>query len=95
MPGAVRISDANSAGGVATGPGAPSVIINGRKACTNGASVTPHPCWPKAGCAPHASAKTANGNTSVLAEGIAMNAKGNSDTCGHGRATCSADVIIG
>jgi hypothetical protein len=36
MPGAVRIGDVNSAGGLAVGSGASSVIINGRPACLIG-----------------------------------------------------------
>ena len=50
MPGAVRIGDPNSAGGIAVGTGASSVIINGRPACLTGTSVTPHPCCGAPGC---------------------------------------------
>ena len=50
MPGAVRIGDPNSGGGLAVGSGASSVIINGRPACLIGTSVTPHPCCGARGC---------------------------------------------
>jgi uncharacterized Zn-binding protein involved in type VI secretion len=94
MPGAVRIGDVNSAGGAAIGPGARSVIINGRAACLTGTSVTPHPCCGRPGCAIHCAAKTTLGSRSVIATGKPINYVGSPDTCGHSRANGSNDVII-
>lgn len=95
MPGAVRIGDPNSAGGIAVGAGAPSVKINGRSACTPGTSVTPHPCCPRRGCAKHCAARTTRGSTKVFVEGKPLIYVGSSDSCGHARALGSTNVIIG
>jgi len=94
MPKAVRIGDVNAGGGAAVGPGALSVLINGRAACLTGTSVTPHPCCGRPGCAKHCAAKTTKGSLSVLAENKPINYVGSPDTCGHPRATGSSDVII-
>ena len=95
MPGAVRIGDPNSAGGVAIGAGASSVVINGRSACTPGTSVTAHPCCGLPGCLKHCKAKTTIGSTSVSVEGKPLVYVGSPDTCGHSRALGSLNVIIG
>jgi uncharacterized Zn-binding protein involved in type VI secretion len=94
MPGAVRIGDPNSAGGIAIGTGASSVIINGRPACLIGTSVTPHPCCGAPGCGIHCAAVTTLGSMSVLAENKPINYVGSPDTCGHTRAIGSFDVLI-
>jgi uncharacterized Zn-binding protein involved in type VI secretion len=94
MPGAVRIGDTNSGGGRAIGPGAKSVLINGRAACLNGTSVSPHTCCGRPGCAKHCAAKTQQGARSVIAQGKPINYIGNSDTCGHARSQGSNDVIL-
>jgi uncharacterized Zn-binding protein involved in type VI secretion len=95
MPGAVRIGDPNSAGGIATGAGAPSVKINGRSACTPGTKVTPHPCCPRRGCAKHCAASTVKGSTKVFVEGKPLVFVGSSDSCGHSRSLGSTNVNVG
>lgn len=95
MPGAVRIGDPNSAGGIAVGAGAPSVKINGRSACTPGTSVTPHPCCPLPGCKKHCAARTTLGSRSVFVEGKPLIYVGSPDSCGHARALGSNDVFVG
>jgi|TARA_S200002703_G_scaffold67281_1_gene58470 uncharacterized Zn-binding protein involved in type VI secretion len=94
MPGAVRIGDVNAGGGAATGAGAVSVFINGRAACLEGTSVTPHPCCGAPGCSKHCNAKTTKGSSSVIATGKPINYVGSPDTCGHPRANGSTDVMI-
>ena len=95
MPGAVRIGDPNSAGGIAIGAGASSVIINGRPACLLGTSVTPHPCCGAPGCAIHCAASAAYPGSSVVTiNGIRALRTGDIDTCGHPRATGSLNVTL-
>jgi len=94
MPGAVRIGDPNSAGGLAVGLGARTVLINGRPACLPGASVTPHPCCGAKGCGAHCRARTTLGSRSVTAEGRPIVYVGSPDSCGHSRALGSSDVMV-
>jgi len=91
---AQRKGDSNSAGGVISGPCAPTVLINGRPASVVGDSVTPHPCCGKPGCSPHCSAKTTTGSPTVLAEGKPIVRKGDPDTCGHPRSSSSPNVNL-
>ena len=93
MPPAVRIGDPNWGGGLAIFPGAQSVLINGRPACTTGTFVTPHPPCPKKKI--HCLAVTTLGSLSVLAEGKPIVYVGSPDTCLHPRALGSFDVIVG
>ena len=93
MPPAVRIGDPNIAGGLALLPGAMSVLINGRPACTTGTLVTPHPPCPKKKI--HCLASTTLGSLSVTAEGKPIVYVGSPDTCFHPRAFGSLDVIVG
>ena len=93
MPPAVRIGDPNWGGGLAIFPGALSVLINGRPACTTGTFVTPHPPCPKSKI--HCLAVTTLGSLSVLAEGKPIVYVGSPDTCLHPRALGSFDVIVG
>ena len=95
MPGAVRIGDVNSAGGAAVGPGALSVIINGRPACLTGTKVSAHPCCGAPGCHMHCVAVTTGGSGSVIAEGKPVILVGDVDTCGHARIQGSPDVVAG
>lgn len=95
MPAIVRRGDANSAGGVVTGPCAPSVLVNGRPVSVPGDNVTPHPCCGRRGCGSHCSAKTKGGSGTVFAEGRPVILVGNTDTCGHGRIMGSPDVFVG
>lgn len=93
MPPAVRIGDPNIMGGLAVFPGAMSVLINGRPACTTGTFVTPHPPCPKKKL--HCLALTTLGSLSVTAEGKPIVYVGSPDTCFHPRAWGSLDVIVG
>lgn len=95
MPGAVRIGDPNSAGGLAVGVGASSVKINGRSACIPATSVTKHPCCGLPGCAKHCIAVTTIGSKKVLVEGKPLIFVGSPDSCGHARSLGSQNVIIG
>ncbi len=95
MPPAVRIGDPNIMGGLAVFPGAMSVLINGRPACTTGTLVTPHPCCGAPGCEIHCVAFTTLGSLSVLAEGKPIVYVGSPDTCFDPRAFGSLDVIVG
>ena len=95
MPNAVRIGDPNSAGGLATGSGARSVLINGRPACVPGVKVTRHPCCPRPLCIKHCNAKTGRGSRKVLVEGKPLVYVGSSDSCGHRRSLGSRNVNVG
>jgi len=88
-----RDTDANIAGGIASG-GAVSVLINGLKAGIPNMSVSSHaPCpFPVIHCA----AKTVSTCESVLYEGKkALRTSADSDDCSHPRADGSDDVLIG
>jgi len=93
MPPAVRIGDPNLRGGLAVFPGAMSVLINGRPACTTGTIVTPHPPCPAKKI--HCLAFTTLGSLSVLAEGKPIVYVGSPDTCLDPRILGSFDVIVG
>jgi len=95
MPLPVRLGDPNIKGGLAVFPGAMSVLINGRPACTTGDIVTPHPCCGKPNCKKHCLAFTTLGSFSVLAEGKPIVYVGSPDTCLDIRILGSFDVIIG
>lgn len=88
VPGVVRDNDANTAGGRAQSR-VTNVLVNNRRICVNGSSVTSHPP------PPHSSARTSNGIRNVLANNIPINVRGNQDTCGHARSASSSDVIAG
>lgn len=90
-----RVGDRNSAGGVILN-GDSSVLVNGRAVAVQGASVSAHPCCGQRGCPPtHCNAKTQANNSSVLVNGIPLVLGGDIDTCGHPRASGSADVLVG
>jgi uncharacterized Zn-binding protein involved in type VI secretion len=96
MAGVVRVGDVNSAGGVVIGPGATSVLVNGRPAITTGSMVLPHPCCGSPHCPPmHCMATTTIGSMTVLAEGKPIVYKGSPDTCFDSRVTGSDDVLVG
>lgn len=95
MPSVVRRGDPNSAGGVVTGPCAPSVTVNGRPVSLPGDGVTPHPCCGLPGCFKHCVARTSGGSSSVYAEGKPVIYVGCVDTCGHPRALGSNNVNVG
>lgn len=90
-----RVGDANAAGGVITGPGSPSVRMNGRAISLHGDSVSAHPCCGRRGCPPiHCYATTVASSTTVRANGINIVLTGDVDTCGHPRVGGTADVGI-
>jgi uncharacterized Zn-binding protein involved in type VI secretion len=93
----VRIGDVNSGGGVVLGPGALSVLVNGRPVITPGNIVAPHPCCgaPEAECVVHCAAVTTLGSLGVLAEGKPIVYVGSPDTCKHVRMTGSFNVLVG
>ncbi len=94
MPAVQRVGDQNSAGGVIVN-GDASVLINGRAAGVQGASVSAHPCCGQKGCPPtHCNARTqANGGT-VLVNGVPLILTGDVDTCGHARTGGSNNVTV-
>jgi uncharacterized Zn-binding protein involved in type VI secretion len=95
VPSVQRVGDRNSAGGVILN-GDSTVLINGRAAAIQGASVSPHPCCGRRGCPPtHCNAKTQAAGSSVLVNGIPMVLANDIDTCGHARASGSPDVTVG
>ena len=90
-----RVGDRNSAGGVIVN-GDSSVLVNGRAVAVQGVSVSAHPCCGQRGCPPtHCNAKTQANNSTVLVNGIPIILSGDVDTCGHPRASGSADVLVG
>jgi len=93
MPNVSRKGDANSAGGVITGPCAPTVIANGQPVSLPNDLVTPHPCCGAPGCGVHCSAKTTGGSATVYAEGKPIILIGDVDTCGHARSTGAPTVF--
>lgn len=88
MPGVVRDGDINTANGRAQSR-VSNVLVNNRRICVIGSSVTAHPP------PPHSSAKTSGGLRNVIANNIPINVRGNQDTCGHQRSSSSNDVIAG
>ena len=62
MPGVSRVG-VDSAGGTITGPGVPSVVVNGAAASVKGDAVAPH------GDNPHASATMVGSSSTVIAGG--------------------------
>lgn len=94
MPAAVRVGDANSAGGIAQ-QGVATVIVNGVPIAVNGNPVTPHPCCGAPGCGAHCSAVTTTGSSRVFAGGIPVQYVGCVDTCGHARSQGSPNVVVG
>lgn len=90
MPEAHRKNDPNNGGGRITTIPQGSVFANNLLISVNGSIGTGH------GNSPHNSGgwKTSNGSPDVFAENISINRKGDSDTCGHSRATGSPNVFI-
>ena len=86
MPAAQRNGDLNSAGAAVTS--SRNVKVNSKSITVNGDAVANH--------APsHTGIKTANGSSTVFAEGIAVNRTGDNDTCAHPRAGGSGNVNVG
>jgi uncharacterized Zn-binding protein involved in type VI secretion len=87
MPGVSRVG-VDSAGGIITGPGVATVVVNGSPISIIGDSVTPH----KTG--PHLSAKMITGSATVFAGGVGVVRYGDAASCGD-TATGSSDVVCG
>jgi len=94
MPKVVRKGDANVAGGIAQG-GAGTVTCEGSAVMLPGNPVTPHPCYPRKGCSKHATATTKGGSGTVTVEGKPVIHTGDTDTCGHKRASGAGTVTVG
>lgn len=88
----VRVGDVNTAGGaVISGHG--NCLVNYRPAARQGSTVTAHPPCPRPPI--HCAAKAAfPGKITVLINGIPMLKTGDSDTCGHTRASGSSNVMV-
>jgi hypothetical protein len=95
LPLIVRKTDYNTAGGVVTGPCAPTVIACNQPVSVPNDAVTPHPCCGSDGCGIHCSAKTQGGTSRVIAEGKKVIYVGESDTCGHTRKSGGPTVFVG
>ena len=87
MPGVSRVG-VDTAGGTITGPGVPSVVVNGVTISVKGDSVAPH------GDNPHASATMVGSSNTVIAGGIGVVRAGDAASCGD-TASGSLDVIAG
>lgn len=74
--------------GVITGPGAPTVLVNGSIASTILDTVAPH------GSPPHSKAITITGASTVIAQFFPLNLMGTTiATCGHSATTGSPNVL--
>ena len=92
--GILRVGDANTGGGVIT-VGDPTVLVNGRPIAIIGSPVSPHPPCGGPGGQPHCIARTQYKPGTILVNGKPIATWPSVDTCGHGRATGSLDVLIG
>ena len=77
------------AGGLITGPGATTVLVEGTPLSVVGDTVAPH------GLAPHNASVIISGSTTVLAEGQPVDRVGDGASCGHVVSTGSATVQVG
>ena len=87
MPGVSRVG-VDSAGGTITGPGVPSVVVNGAPISVKGDAVAGH------GSGPHAGPVMVGSSGTVFAGGIGVVRAGDAASCGDA-ASGSADVIAG
>ena len=85
MPAVHRNGDANNGGGIVSSNR--NVRVNGQPISVDGDSVSAHGL--------HTGVKTANGSSSVLANGKPVNRQGDADTCAHTRSSGSTDVFAG
>lgn len=89
MPGISRVR-ADAAGGTISGPGCPTVFVNGSPISTLGDLVTPHPPGP-----PHSPSPTMiQASTTVFAGGKGVVREGDLASCGHA-ASGSSNVFAG
>lgn len=86
MPAVQRMGDVNDGGGIIDDIPQSTVYVNGELLAVDGSTGTPHGDgdW-----------ETANGNTTVLINGLPVNTDGNEDSCGHIRIDGSGNVNIG
>lgn len=90
MPGAARVGVDQVSGGLVTGPGIPTVLINGAPASVVGDAVAAH------GEAPHTAPTITTGSTSVIIGGKNATVQAISTaSCAHKVSTGSENVIIG
>ncbi len=87
MPGVSRVG-VDTAGGVITEPGEPSVLVNGSPCSVIGDAVAGH------GGGPHAAAVMVGGSSTVFAGGIGVVRAGDAASCGD-TATGSPNVNAG
>ena len=76
MPGVTRVLQ-DSAGGVNIGPGAPTVVTEGKTTSVINDKQAPH------GQAPHVTATLVSSSSTVYAEGKLVTRDGDSASCGH------------
>jgi uncharacterized Zn-binding protein involved in type VI secretion len=89
----VRKGDANTAGGEVI-KGHPNITVNGKLLARKGSPVTGHPPCPDPFI--HCIAIAASpGSIKVIANGIPALRVGDTDSCGHARATGSMNVVCG
>lgn len=93
MPAIERKFDINTGGGVIVSIPQGSVFANGRLVGVRGSLVSPHPPCPIVPI--HCTAVTLCSSSTVFAESIPVNRKGDCDSCGHSRLTASPDVFAG
>ncbi len=84
-----RVTDPNTADAPVTSSLQSTVYAGGELVAVDGSPVAGH------GVGEHASPVTANGDTTVYAEGIPINSKGDADSCGHPRAAGLNTVFVG
>lgn len=95
MPEVHRMGDLNTGGGAITEIPQSSVYVNGLLVSVNGSIGTSHLPCPVIPIHCQGNWVTNEGNSTVLAEGIPINRKGDTDTCGHPRDNGSTNVFVG
>ena len=93
MPAIERKFDINTGGGAVISIPQGTVFANNLLVSVRGSSVSPHPPCPIVPI--HCSDVTVCSSSSVFAEGIPVNRKGDCDSCGHSRLTASPNVFAG
>lgn len=94
--GIVRVGDIMGPGGVIQGPGATSVLINGRPAASVGAQYSSHPCCGRKGCPPtHCGGAMSDTTKSVLVGGVPVLTATGVGLCSDTMRTFSKDVLVG
>ena len=91
MAAAQRMTDANTGGGTISSVPQSTVYANSKLLSVNGSSVTTHGTDP----AVHSGTVTANGSSTVFADGTAVNRTGDVDSCTHVRTGGYDKVKVG